>query len=234
MKLPPNEQLIIALDVDKESVALELVDELKEYCVTFKIGAQLFTKCGPKIVEKIHHKGCQVFLDMKYHDIPNTVAGAIRAAVDMDVFMCTIHVSGGTKMMQAALEARGDRLTPKLIGVTVLTSMDQPMLEEVGVMKTLEMQSNLLVNLAQKAGIDGVVASPQEVFRIRQTVDKNFIIVTPGIRPEIVADDQKRVATPKEAIRLGANFLVVGRPVICAPSPIKAAEQITREMWEAK
>lgn len=230
MKLTPDERLIIALDVDEESVALGLVDELKGYCSTFKVGAQLFTRCGPRIVEAIHNKGCRVFLDMKYHDIPNTVAKAIKAASDLGVFMCTIHISGGMKMMQAALEARGNLFAPQIIGVTVLTSMNQPMLEEVGVMKTLEMQSSLLVNLAQKAGIDGVVASPHEVFRIRQACGQGFIIVTPGIRLETVSDDQKRVATPKEAICLGASFIVVGRPVIHANSPARAAEQIVAEM----
>ncbi|MDI6780671.1 MAG: orotidine-5'-phosphate decarboxylase [bacterium] len=233
MELTPNERLIIALDVDKESAALGLVDELKGYCSIFKVGSQLFTRCGPGVIEKIHDKGCRVFLDMKYHDIPNTVSEAIKAAANMGVFMCTIHAGGGMKMMQAALEARGSSITPQIIGVTVLTSMDQSMLEEVGVMKPLEVQSSLLVNLAQKAGIDGVVASPHEVSKIRQTCGQDFIIVTPGIRPWIADDDQKRVATPREAIRFGANFIVVGRPIIHARSPAKVAEQIVGEIQEA-
>jgi orotidine-5'-phosphate decarboxylase len=230
MKISSKERLIVALDVDDISRAIKLVDELKEYCSIFKVGTYLFTRAGREIIDIIHNKGCRVFLDLKYHDIPTVVAGAVKAAVELGVFMCTLHISGGLKMLKAAVSAKSNSPIPKLIGITVLTSMDQQVLEEIGIMKTVGMQVSLLVNLARKAGIDGVVVSSHEIFRIREICGEDFILVVPGIRTEIVQDDQKRIATPIEAIRSGATFIVVGRPIIHAEVPAKVAEQIIKEI----
>ena len=253
-----NSRLIVALDVDTEKKALGIVRELKSAVKLFKVGSELFTSCGPGIIDKIHRLAAGVFLDLKFHDIPNTVRKSALAAIRPGVFMFNVHASGGYDMMKKAAmavkegsKARGIK-APKVIAVTVLTSMDQNTLNKVGVSDNIKIQVLRLANLAKTAGLDGVVASPQEVRLIRKSTGKNFLIVTPGVRPSWAAmggpsagsgssrakpsstaasrDDQKRVAAPSEAIKDGADFIVVGRPIIEAPSPLKAARDVLKEM----
>jgi len=233
----PNERLIVALDVDSKEKALRIVDELKEEVGIFKIGSELFTACGPKIVEDICKKGSKVFLDLKFHDIPNTVAKAAVSATRLGVFMFNLHSLGGYDMMaRSALAARAeaDKLKieqPKILAVTVLTSMDENSLKKVGVDDNMKNQVLRLAVLAKGASLDGVVASPQEASMIRERLGKDFLIVTPGVRPSwAAAGDQKRIATPKEAIESGADYIVVGRPIIEADDPVEAAKRIIKEI----
>jgi orotidine-5'-phosphate decarboxylase len=233
------DQLLIALDVESGAKALTLADTLRGAIGGFKIGNRLFTAEGPVIVRTLAAKGDRVFLDLKYHDIPNTVATAVSAATALGAWMINVHVSGGTRMMQAAAEAAHTaaaaegRQRPLLIGVTVLTSMNAATLAEVGVESPVIDQVGRLARLAQQAGLDGVVASPQETSLIRQACGDGFAIVTPGIRGGAAAstkDDQERTMTAGEAIRAGASYLVVGRPIIGAPDPREAAERISAEI----
>lgn len=221
-------QLIVALDVDTSKEALALVDSLSKVVDIFKVGSQLFTACGPKVVQEIIKRGKRVFLDLKFHDIPNTVANAVNSTVGLGVFMCTIHTLGGKEMMQRAVEAASKNsqklkvAKPLIIGVTVLTSEK----------KADNIQHIVLERacLAKDCGLDGVVASPQEVKMIRQKLGRDFLIVTPGIRPvDADSGDQKRVGTPQEAIKDGSNFLVVGRPIIQSSDPLKAAQKFLKE-----
>jgi orotidine-5'-phosphate decarboxylase len=228
--------IIVALDVSVER-ANELVQELAPVVGAFKIGSTLFTSAGPEFVRKVRATGASVFLDLKFHDIPNTVAGAVTSATKLDVQMITIHTCGGLEMMKAAEEAAEktardvNRPAPLILGVTVLTSMDDAMLREVGVPVSAEAQVLHLAALAAKASLRGLVCSPLEVTKLRSVIPKNMQLVTPGIRlGDEKADDQKRTLSPKEAIAAGANWLVIGRPIYGAANPRQAAEQIRRQI----
>ncbi len=232
-------EVIVALDVESKAEALELVDELKEKIRYFKLGSRIFTSEGPALVRKIDRSGCLVFLDLKFHDIPATVAGSVRAACRLGVKMLTIHTTGGMEMMKAAAR-EADRFResggrpPLLIGVTILTSMQTEDFElfSPGRKEMSELVLELALR-AKEAGLDGVVSSAGEAGRVRKEFGEDFIIVTPGIRPSGHSeDDQKRVATPKSAAEAGSNFLVVGRPVYEASFPSQAVESILRELEE--
>ncbi|MDP2929196.1 MAG: orotidine-5'-phosphate decarboxylase [Candidatus Omnitrophota bacterium] len=233
----PQDRLIVALDVDTKEKALDLVEKLKNDVKTFKVGSELFTSCGPEILAIIKNNGCGIFLDLKFHDIPNTVAKAVIAATRLGVSLINVHASGGYEMMKKAVQAvaaEAKRLKmdpPKVIAVTVLTSMDENGLKKIGIDDTMEKQVLRLATLAKEAGMDGVVASPFEAKLIRKEAGDDFIIVTPGVRPEWAAvNDQKRIATPKEAVLNGANYIVVGRPITEAPDPLDAAKRILEEI----
>jgi len=244
-----NEKLIVALDVPTFEEARELIDTLKEEVGVFKVGSQLFTACGPVVVRYILAQGKKVFLDLKFHDIPNTVANAVSAAVGLGepghqmmdenqqgidftekgLFMLTVHTVGGKEMLQRAVAAGTKQaqalgvVKPLIVGITVLTSEER---KDNITELVLERAT-----LAKEAGLDGVVASSQEAVMIRKKFGKDFVIVTPGIRPQgAEAADQKRVTTPAEAIANGSNFLVVGRPIVKADDPLKAAESILKEI----
>ena len=232
-------QLLVALDVESGARAVSLARSLRDIAGGFKIGSRLFTLEGPGLVRQLVDSGVNVFLDLKFHDIPNQVAQAVEAAVLTGAWMVNVHASGGVPMMQAAARAAADaaprtgRPRPLVIGVTVLTSMDEPTLNEVGVHRPLIDQVTALARLARTAGLDGVVASPQETASIRAANGPNFAIVTPGIRGAAAGNDkndQSRTMGPAEAIRAGATYIVVGRPIIGAPDPRDAAERIAQEL----
>jgi orotidine-5'-phosphate decarboxylase len=217
--------------------AQRFVRLLKDRVGLFKVGKQLFTHAGPKVVEMIQQKGQRTFLDLKFHDIPSTVAKASQEATRLNVTMFNLHAMGGRGMMEAAAEAT--RVTAKelgiqkpiVLGVTVLTSLDPQGLREVGIESTLDEQVSRLAQLAMEAGLDGVVASPREIDLIRRICGRNFLIVTPGVRPaEAALNDQKRVMTPKEAVEAGADYLVIGRPIQHAKDPVEAVERIVEEI----
>jgi len=238
MKLSAKERLVLALDVDDFKKAEELVGKLSDYVGVFKIGSQLFTAEGAKVVNMVNERGGKVFLDLKFHDIPNTVARAAEVAAKLGVYIFNVHTSGGYEMMKAAAEA-SKKISfalsvrkPLILGVTLLTSINQEILEkEIGVKKKLEEQVVHLAKLAKAAGLDGVVASSREIKEIRKACGEDFVILTPGIRPAgKSSDDQKRVMTPREAIKLGSDFLVIGRPIRNASNPVEAAKEILREM----
>ncbi len=230
--LAANERLIVALDVRSLDEAKALVDKLIPAVKIFKVGLGLFTLCGPAAVKMVKDKGGKVFLDLKFHDIPNTAASAVIAASDLGVFMLNVHALGGSEMMKKAAEAvKGKTDKPKILGVTILTSMDQRAIGEVGIKRDVEEEVLDLAKMAKDAGLDGVVASPLETSAIRERSGKDFIVVTPGVRPEWAAKgDQKRIATPAGAIRAGADYIVVGRPVIEAGDQAEAARKIIEEM----
>ena len=233
-----NDKLIIALDVGSATEAREWFDKLRGHAGMFKVGAQLFTAAGPSIVREIVGAGGRVFLDLKFHDIPNTVANACREAVRLGVTLCNVHAAGGSEMLRRALAAmietaeREGLSRPKLLAVTVLTSTDQATLREIGVSEQLETQVTRLARLASACGLDGVVASPHEIAPVRSAVEhRDFLIVTPGVRPRGVAhNDQKRVLTPAAALRAGADYLVIGRAILNAPDPLRAIEEIEETM----
>ncbi len=235
------EQLLVALDVNTVAEARALADKLRGRVGGFKIGTRLFTAHGPALVEELVKKGDKVFLDLKFHDIPNTVAGAIGAAARAGVWMVNVHASGGLEMMMAARAAADeeaanvDMAPPFVIGVTVLTSMDQPMLARTGVDCSVVDQVVRLATLAQEAALDGVVASPHEISAIRERCGDRFLIVTPGIRGAGDAKgDQSRTTTAEGALAAGANYIVIGRPIIAAPDPRAAAQRIADECRPAK
>jgi orotidine-5'-phosphate decarboxylase len=230
------DQLIVALDVDTATQARALADDLRGVAGGFKVGKQLFTSHGPSIVEELVGRGDRVFLDLKFHDIPNTVAGAIRSATRLGAWMVNVHASGGREMMRAARAAadeEGARLSkpaPLVIAVTVLTSLSDASLAETGVSSSVAAQVDRLATLAKEAGLDGVVASPHEIARVRATCGKAFVIVTPGIRgASDEKGDQQRTATAADALAAGASYLVVGRPITAAPNPREAAERIAAD-----
>ena len=229
------DQLVVALDVESGARALALADSLRDITGAFKIGSRLFTLEGPAFVRTMTDRGDKVFLDLKFHDIPNTVASAVRAATSLGVWMLNVHAAGGRRMMTAALEAahetaaREGRAAPFVIAVTVLTSMDAAALNETGVDAAVLDQVVRLARLTQESGLDGVVASAQETPLIRKACGNNFAIVTPGIRdqPKVTReDDQERTMTAAEAIAAGSSYIVVGRPIIAAADPRSAAEKI--------
>lgn len=228
-----KERLVVALDVDTRARALALVDELHAYVGLFKIGSQLFTACGPSLVREIIERGGRVFLDLKYHDIPNTVTNAVVAAMRLGVSICNVHALGGLEMMRQAragceqLAAREGLPVPKLLAVTVLTSHDQASLAALGINEGLEALVARLARLTAEAGLDGVVASAHEIGLVRAAVPGPFVILTPGLRPEWAASqDQKRVLTPAQALQAGADYLVVGRPILEHDYPAAAAQKI--------
>ena len=229
-----NNKLIIALDVDTPTKALDLANQLKSVAGMFKIGSQLFTAAGPQIVKDIIALDAKVFLDLKFHDIPYQVAGAARSAAELGVSLFTIHASGGREMMCRAVEAvlEVKDSTTKVLAITVLTSIDATTLSDIGVRSSLDDSVLRLAKLAEASGVDGVVASPQEIESIRRAVSNpEFLIVTPGIRPATSKnEDQKRTATPAAAIAAGASYIVVGRPITGAANPLEAARQISAEM----
>lgn len=236
----PKERIVLALDVDSDREALVIVDELKGSVGMFKVGHQLFTAFGPDIVRRIIAKGGNVFLDLKYHDIPNTVAKASIEAVKLGVSIFNVHALGGRDMMQAAAEAAreaADKLgvrVPVVLAVTILTSMDEKSLrKELKITRSLQREVNHLARMAQRAGMHGVVASPQEIKMLRRSVRGAFVILTPGVRPAWAGkDDQKRVMTPGEAVAAGADYLVVGRPVLKSEDRKAAVEKIVQEITE--
>jgi orotidine-5'-phosphate decarboxylase len=225
--------IFVALDVPTQEAALALARELAPVVGGFKIGSELFTSAGPEIVRAIRATGSAVFLDLKFHDIPNTVAKAVASAVMLDIQMLTIHTSGGIEMMRTAEEAaravanKANRPAPLVLGVTVLTSMDGAGLSELGWKPDVGRQVERLADLAVKAGLRGLVCSPLEIARLRQILPEDTQLITPGIRTGAEkADDQKRTLTPKQAMDAGANWLVIGRPIYAASNPRSAAEDI--------
>lgn len=224
-----DKNIVVALDFDKQADALELVDRLDPSLCRLKIGKEMFTHFGPDFVKQIHAKGFDVFLDLKFHDIPNTVAKAVKAAADLGVWMVNVHASGGTRMMEAArkiLEPYGDK-APLLIAVTVLTSMSEDDLLDLGITKSPEEQVNFLAGLAHKAGMDGVVCSAQEASMLRANYEQDFNLVTPGIRTaDASSDDQKRIMTPERAVQAGADYLVIGRAITKSSDPIAIIKAI--------
>lgn len=225
-------KIIVALDYADAKSALNLVAQLNPGLCRLKVGKELFTDAGPQLVETLSGKGFGVFLDLKFHDIPNTVAKACEAASRLGVWMLNVHASGGVAMMQAAREGlikSGNK--PLLVAVTVLTSMNQVALNQIGVNGSIEAQVLRLARLTKEAGLDGVVCSAQEAATLRSAFGKEFCLVTPGIRPKSVnADDQSRVVTPVDALRNGASYLVIGRPITQAPNPLLVLEAICREI----
>jgi orotidine-5'-phosphate decarboxylase len=219
--------LIAALDVETDIEALRLVQKLKSQVDLFKIGPVLFLKYGGSLIRQMRDLGAEVFLDMKFHDIPSVVAKAIERAGAWGVYSATIHTAGGLGMMQ---EAANLTKRPKLWGVTVLTSLDQRDLKQIGVSRTVKAQAQELAKLAKTAGLDGVISSVQEAKLIKKACGKDFQVVTPGIRLAKVSDDQKRVQTPKEAVDNGADFFVMGRPVTEAEDPVATVKAIYKSL----
>ena len=233
--MPPREQLIVALDVSSTAQAQKIVSSLGDAVSLYKVGMQLYTAEGPSIVRELVASGRRVFLDLKYHDIPNTVAAAVREAGKLGVSLLTVHGSGGSKMLRAAAEAaRESNPAMKIVAVTVLTSMDQDDLNEI-MHGNLGEQVVYLAGLALRAGCHGVVSSAREVRAMRERLGNEFLVVTPGVRPAGAAhDDQARVVTPTEAIAAGSTHLVVGRPITGALNPAQEAEKIIREIDQAQ
>ncbi len=236
-----SEKLIVALDFSDLKQAQAVVQKVSPLVKTFKIGKELFTSAGPEAVHMVHAHKCRVFLDLKFHDIPNTVASACEAAAKLGVFMLNVHALGGKTMMVNAVQAvhrvalEKKIAAPKVLAVTVLTSLKDADLKEAGISKKVKQEVPLLALLAKNSGLDGVVASAQEIPLLRSFVGKGFLIVTPGVRPVWAAHgDQKRVATPKEAVSAGADFIVVGRPITQHPQPLVAVEKILKEIEAAR
>ncbi len=230
-----KDRLIVALDVPGATQARQVVQAIGDAATTYKIGKQLFTAEGPQVVRDLVSSGRKVFLDLKYHDIPNTVAAAVRSAGELGVSMLTVHASGGSTMLRAAVEAASQcPAKPMVLGVTLLTSLSDSDLEEVGIAGNVLNGVLRLGALARAAGCGGLVASAHEARELRKALGEDFAIVTPGVRPAgAAAGDQARVVTPKDAIRAGATYLVVGRPILEAPDPAKAAQEIQDEIEEA-
>jgi orotidine-5'-phosphate decarboxylase len=233
-----QDRIALALDVDNDLDALAIVDELKDLVGMFKVGHQLFTAYGPDIVRRIIGRGGRVFLDLKYHDIPNTVAKASAEAVKLGVSIFNVHSLGGLDMMKAAAESaketaeKHDLPAPAVLAVTILTSMDEAsMRKELKITRSIRREVGHLARLAQRAGMHGVVASPHEIKMLRRTIRGEFVVLTPGVRPAWAnKDDQKRVMTPGEAVGAGADYIVVGRPVLKADDRRAAVEKILAEL----
>ncbi|ADE12284.1 orotidine-5'-phosphate decarboxylase [Sideroxydans lithotrophicus] len=226
-----NPRIIVALDYPQAAPALALAQRLEPALCRLKVGKELFTAAGPQLVEQLQQRGFEIFLDLKFHDIPNTTAQACKAAAAMGVWMVNVHALGGKRMMEAAREALanvGQR--PMLIAVTVLTSMAQEDLHGIGINASPAQMVPLLAGLANDSGLDGVVCSAQEAFVLRQQLGRDFCLVTPGIRPaNASADDQARIMTPRAALENGANYLVIGRPITQASDPLLALQDILKE-----
>jgi len=223
--------IIVALDFPSEQETMQLVDQLKPSLCRLKIGKELFTRCGPSLVKQLVDKNFEVFLDLKYHDIPNTVAKACAAAADLGVWMLNVHALGGEKMMSAAREALNADGSPLLIAVTWLTSSGQTELDDLGIKSTPQEMVSRLAAMTKQAGLDGVVCSAQEAQMLRQTMGNDFYLVTPGIRlADAIQDDQCRVVTPVKAITNGASYLVIGRPITQAENPCKVLRTIISDI----
>jgi orotidine-5'-phosphate decarboxylase len=237
--LSPKDRLAVALDFPSEDEALKLVDRLDQTCQWFKVGMELYYAAGNSIVHQLRDRGFDVFLDLKLHDIPNTVAGAVRSASHAGASLLTIHATGGAAMINAAAEAAQAPNSPRLLAVTVLTSMDAKQLAGIGITASPAEQVLRLAKLARASGIDGMVCSPEEVNLLRNEIGPDTLLVIPGIRPAgsatqgVFGDDQKRIATPAQAIAHGASMLVVGRPITRADNPAQAAQAILDEIEEA-
>jgi orotidine-5'-phosphate decarboxylase len=230
--LSTDPRVVVALDFEALAPCERLMDQLDPSFCRVKIGKELFTACGPAAVKAAHARGFDVFLDLKFHDIPATVAKAVSAAADLGVWMVNVHASGGPRMLTAAAEMLANRANPPLlIGVTVLTSMAEDELRQLGVGAPLEEHVLHLAGLVKDAGLDGIVCSALEAEVMKSRFGKDFLLVTPGIRPEgSPADDQKRIVTPKEAIRWGSDYLVIGRPITKASDPARACGEIVKSL----
>jgi orotidine-5'-phosphate decarboxylase len=227
--LSARERLIVALDFPTQAKALALVSALGDSISTYKIGLQLYTAAGPSVVEAVAASGAKIFLDLKLHDIPNTVAKAVAAASELGVQMLTVHLAGGSAMLGAAMNAKTPSLS--LLGVTVLTSATQETLVETGIEVPLRKHVCSIAQLGRKSGINGFVTSPREAGLLREQLGPGAILITPGVRPDwAAADDQKRFTTPRQAIESGADYLVVGRPITAAPDPRGAVDRIVEEL----
>lgn len=224
-------RIIVALDFPDSRPALDLVQRLTPRQCRLKVGKELFTRAGPALVERLSDAGFDVFLDLKFHDIPHTVTAACAAAAQLGVWMINVHACGGRRMMQAARERlEGFARRPLLIGVTVLTSMGRKDLAEIGLSGTVEENVRRLAALAKDSGLDGVVCSPREAAELKRVLGRGFLLVTPGVRPAFAAaDDQRRVMTPAQALAAGSDYLVIGRPVIAAADPLQALAAIREE-----
>lgn len=227
-------KIIVALDYSQAAPALALVKHLDPALCRLKVGKELFTAAGPQLVEKLQKRGFDVFLDLKFHDIPNTTAQACKVAAALGVWMVNVHALGGKRMLEAAREALANvEHRPKLIAVTILTSMAQEDLHGIGINASAAQMVPLLAGLARDSGLDGVVCSALEAPMLRQQYGKDFCLVTPGIRPaNAAADDQSRIMTPRSALENGASYLVIGRPITQAPDPLLALQEIIREIGE--
>lgn len=227
-----NSPIIVALDFPSTDQALELVSRLEPDRCRLKVGKELFTRGGPSLVEQLVSSGYDVFLDLKFHDIPNTVAAACSVAADLGVWMVNVHAQGGRRMMEAAQQAvQKSSHQPQLIAVTILTSMGEEDIHEVGLTGSPADNVKRLASLAQNSGLDGVVCSPQEVTMLRNSIGNDFNLVTPGIRPSWAAKgDQTRITTPSDAIQMGSNYLVIGRPITGADEPLEALAKIEAEL----
>lgn len=233
-----RKRVLVALDYPDAEQALDMARKLNPDVCRVKVGKELYTRCGPQILEQIHQLGFDIFMDLKFHDIPNTVAKACGVAAEMGVWMVNVHASGGRRMMEAAMESViqrscGSQRT-KLIAVTVLTSMDQSDLAEIGLDIEPRTQVERLARLTQSSGLDGVVCSAQEATMLRAALGKEFELITPGIRPaDSAAGDQRRIMTPRDAILAGSTYLVIGRPITGSADPAKIARSIQDEVDEA-
>ena len=227
-----RDRIIVPLDVASLDEARRMIDALKGVISYFKVGSELFTAAGPDAVRAVVDAGCRVFLDLKYYDIPNTVAGAVRSAASLSVDMLNMHILGGRAMMESSVRAaRESASPPMLLGVTVLTSYDEAGWRETGFSQDVSDAVPQLARRARDAGLDGVVCSPREVGELRRRMGEGFVLVTPGVRPSWAqADDQKRIVTPREAIAAGSDYLVIGRPITAAPDPREAALLVTDEL----
>lgn len=225
-----NPKIIVALDYSRSADALAFADRVDPKLCRLKVGKELFTIAGPDVVRELVKRDFDVFLDLKFHDIPNTVARACAAAADLGVWMINVHGLGGAPMLQAAREALGESQRPLLIAVTILTSMDAASLHDVGLSGEVEENVLRLARLTQAAGLDGVVCSPLEIAALRQNLSAQFQLITPGIRPAPSQDDQKRTLGPAQAIALGADYLVIGRPITQAPDSLVALQDIVAQI----
>ena len=227
-----NSKVIVALDFDNQHSALSLVERLDPSQCRVKVGKELFTAAGPALVKELVARGFDVFLDLKFHDIPNTAAKAVCAAADLGVWMTNVHASGGSRMMSAAkqaLEQQGSSML--LIGVTVLTSMDETDLHEIGIQRSPSEQVLHLAGLTKNCGLDGVVCSAQEASALKTALGTGFQLITPGIRlPDSAADDQRRIVSPQDAVALGSDYLVIGRPITQSADPLQTLLQINNSL----
>ncbi len=233
-------ELIVALDVPELKDAEAVVKKLSPAVKYFKIGMQLFTACGPSVVEMVHRHKREVFLDLKFHDIPNTVAQAAVSSLRLGVFMFNVHAIGGSVMLSTLMQAVHDeskalkKKRPVVLGVSVLTSMDRQQLNRVGVIRSVKNEVIHLAKLCKEAGLDGVVCSGKEIKLLRRVIGEDFVLVVPGVRPKAAgSDDQKRVVTPADAARWGADYIVVGRPIVAQADPLQSAKDILAEIEQA-
>ena len=230
--MPSNSPVIVALDFDNQQAALSLADQLDPSQCRLKVGKELFTAAGPELVKALVARNFDVFLDLKFYDIPNTVAKAVKASADLGVWMANVHASGGSRMMSAAKQALDEQGSEmQLIAVTVLTSMDDTDLLETGVQRSPSEQVMHLAKLTQKSGLQGVVCSAQEASALKSALGPDFKLITPGIRlPDSAADDQRRIVSPTDAVAMGSDYLVIGRPITQSAQPLETLRQINQSL----